>query len=66
MTLGYEYIMSDIKQLSKDFNLFRRKLKRRNKDFEYISVAEYKGNESYIFIFLLNHIQIKDYSLTEI
>lgn len=57
MTLGYEYIMSDIKQLSKDFNLFRRKLKRRNKDFEYISVAEYKGNES-----LHLHILIKSNS----
>ena len=57
MTLGYEYIMSDIKQLSKDFNLFRRKLKRRNKDFEYISVAEYKGNES-----LHLHILIKSHS----
>lgn len=57
LTLGYEYVMSDIKQLSHDFNLFWRKLKRRYADCEYISVAEYKGNQS-----LHLHIFIKSLS----
>ena len=57
MTLGYEYQMSDTAQLSHDFNLFWRKLKRRYKDYEYISVAEYKGNRS-----LHLHILIKSLS----
>lgn len=57
MTLGYEYQMSDTTQLSHDFNLFWRKLKRRYKECEYISVAEYKGNRS-----LHLHILIKSLS----
>lgn len=57
ITLGYENLMSDTKQLSHDFNLFWRKLKRRYKDCEYISVAEYKGNRS-----LHLHILIKSLS----
>lgn len=57
VTLGYEYQMSDVKQLSHDFNLFWRKLKRRYIDCEYISVAEYKGNKS-----LHLHIFIKSLS----
>lgn len=57
ITLGYENLMSDTKQLSHDFNLFWRKLKRRYKDCEYISVAEYKGNKS-----LHLHILIKSLS----
>lgn len=57
MTLGYAYQMSDTTQLSHDFNLFWRKLKRRYKDCEYISVAEYKGNKSLHF-----HILIKSLS----
>lgn len=57
MTLGYEYQMSDTAQLSHDFNLFWRKLKRRYKDCEYISVAEYKGSKSLHF-----HILIKSLS----
>lgn len=57
MTLGYEYQMSDTAQLSHDFNLFWRKLKRRYADCEYISVAEYKGNKS-----LHLHILIKSLS----
>ena len=44
MTLGYNYTMSDTAQLSHDLNLFWRKLKRRYKNCEYISVAEYKEN----------------------
>lgn len=57
LTLGYEYQMSNVKRLSRDFNLFWRKLKRRYADCEYISVAEYKGNKS-----LHLHILIKSLS----
>ena len=41
ITLGYNYTMSDTAQLNHDLNLFWRKLKRRYKNCEYISIAEY-------------------------
>ena len=46
VTLGYDYIMSDIKRFNENFTSFCRKIKKKFNGCKYIAIVEYKGNKS--------------------